>query len=172
MTTRGVGTALWGAVCVAAVIFGGMSCSRKGGAGGTAAHDGPDVILGSMQAGKHRVGFYIDYGRDIAVLGFTLKGRAGRPRYFPMYGSTYRELPPVTLDVFLSDTAEEMWVLSSWKGHEVLAHYRVGNDRCMTCYGETAASSTPTPQSIGGGKGQFPPMNPAHARKELALVHK
>ena len=129
------------------------------------------VPIGSMQVGARSVQFYVHYGYDNAVLGFSVASQAGRPRYFPMYCSTYRGMPPVTLDVFLSDTQEEMWVLSSWSGYETLAYYRVGSDRCMTGYGENSYSDTPTPESIGGGSKHFPDMGPARAKRTATITY-
>ena len=136
-------------------------------------HEGPDLImLDSLQTGANRIQFYIDYGPDSAVLGFVVKDQTGHPRYFPIYCSTYRGLPPVELKVLLSEAEEEMWVLSSWQGHEVLAYYRLGSDRCTTCYGENTASDTPTPQSFGGGGSKgFPDMDRAHVKSVLTIKY-
>jgi hypothetical protein len=129
------------------------------------------VPIGSMQVGAHSVQFHVHYGYDSAVLGFSVDSHAGRPRYFPMYCSTYRGMPPVTLDVFLSDTQEEMWVLSSWSGYETLAYYRVGSDRCTTGYGENSYFDTPTLQSIGGSSKRFPEMEPARVKKIATITY-
>ena len=171
MRNRRMGAALEVAVSVAAIVFGGMSCSGKGSSAGVAVSKAPAVMLGSTQAGGHGVEFYIDYGNDSAVLGFALRDTGKPARYFPVYGSTHRGMPPVTLNVYLSDTEEEMWVQSSWPGYAVLAYYRFGDERCMTCYGEVLSCDVPTPQSIGGGSGRFPPMDPARVKKALTLVH-
>lgn len=118
----------------------------------------PDVTLESVQIGERRVRFYVDFGQDSAVLGFSFDELAGR-RYFPMYGSTYAGLPSVTMDVFVSKSGEEMWVRSSWKGYETLAYHRIGTDRAMTTYGEMASFSVPTPAALGGHGARFPEMD-------------
>jgi hypothetical protein len=165
MGNKRIGAAIRVAVSVVAIVFGGMSCSGKGASG-------PEVILGSIQTGGHKVEFYIDYGYDSAVLGFALRDPGKHPRYFPIYGSTYRGLEPVTLNVYLSDTEEEMWVHSSWNGWGILAYYRLGDDYCISPhYNEIPASDTPRPESLGGRSRDFPPMDSAHVKKVLTLVH-
>jgi hypothetical protein len=125
----------------------------------SAAEKKPDVVLESIRIGSRSVQFYIDFGTDSAVLGFSVGSSSGQPCYFPMYGSTYRGIPAVTLDVFVSDSQEEMWVHSSWLGYETLAYYFVGTDRCVTPYGEMHSSSRPAPEILRGGAGRFPEMD-------------
>jgi hypothetical protein len=132
-----------------------------GGGGEPAANGGAYTVLGTVQIGTHRLQFYVDFGPDSAVLGFAAEGGPGGRRYFPLYGSTYRGLPSVTLDVFASKSGEEVWVRSSWPGYETLAHHRLGTDRCTTRYGEVASFGEPTPASFGGGTGSFPAMDAA-----------
>jgi hypothetical protein len=155
-----------GIICL--LILGISACDRKSDNPARA----PATILDSLQAGSNTIQFYIDYGPDSAVLGFFVKDQAGCPRYFPMYCSTYRGVPPVELNVFLSDAKEEMWVQSSWEGYKTLAYYRVGSDRCVTRYGENAAVDTPTPPGFGGGGTiRLPDMDPAHAKNVLIIKH-
>lgn len=127
--------------------------------GVTAASKDPDIILESVQVGTRLAQFYVDLGSDSAVLGFSVENDAGQQRYFPMYGSTYRGIPSVTLEVFASASQEEMWVYSSWQGYELLAYHRMGTDQSMTQYGEITSFDQPTPESFGGGTGRFPEMN-------------
>lgn len=134
-------------------------------------HEGPDKVIGSVQAGASNIQFYVDYGPDSAVLGFFTKDATGSPRYFPMHCSTSRDLPTVTLDVFLSDNQQEMWVQSSWQGRGVLAYHRVGSNQCLTEYGDNVSFNTPTPPGIGGGNKTFPNMDPAHSKKVLTITH-
>lgn len=133
-------------------------CGSEGGQAGEtpAVNNKPDIILESVQIGNHSVQFYINFGADSAILGFSVKNGRGQQRYFPIYGSTYRDIPSVTLDIFTSDSKEEMWVFSSWSGYEMLAYYRMGADRCMTQYGEITSFDKPTPEILGGGIKQFP----------------
>jgi hypothetical protein len=138
--------------------------------GSAGAVNRPDKILGSLTVGAQSLQFYVDFGADSAVLGFSTANQAGQPRYFPMYCSTYRGLPAVTLDVFLSEDQQKMWVLSSWKGYETLAYHRIGSDRCTTRYGENAYFTTPTPPSIGGG-GKPPAMDPSQVKKVLTITY-
>ncbi len=131
-----------------------------------------NVPLGSVQVGADAVQFYVDFASDTAVLGFSTKDQAGRPRYFPMRGLPSRDMPAVTLDVFLSDT-NEMWVLSSWPGEKVLAYYQAGSDRCLTHFGDNAFVQTPTPENSfgGGGERDWPVMNPARVKKVATIVY-
>ncbi len=126
-----------------------------------ATNEKPSILLESVRIGNRSVQFYIDFGVDSAVLGFSVENDAGRRRYFPMFGSTYRGIPSVALDVFVSSSQDEMWVLSSWPGYEVLAYHRTGTDRCVTRYGEIGSVDKPTPASFGGGTGAklFPEMD-------------
>jgi hypothetical protein len=119
----------------------------------------PDIVLEILNISSRSVQFYIDFGTDSAVLGFSVESSSGQQRYFPMYGSTYRGLPAVTLDVFVSDSQEEMWVYSSWPGYEILAYHLMGTDRCVTPYGEIHSYDIPTPDSLSGGARQFPEMD-------------
>jgi hypothetical protein len=106
------------------------------------------------------VQFYIHFGVDSAVLGFSVENDSGQQRYFPMFGSTYRDIPPVTLNIFVSDSQNEMWVFSSWSGYETLAYHRMGTDRSMTQYGEIGSFAKPTPEMLGGtGTKLFPKMD-------------
>ena len=130
-----------------------------------------DLLLQSVQINSRLVRFYIDFGPDSAVLGFSVENSSGQQRYFPMYGSTYRGLPAVTIDVFVADSLEEMWVHSSWSGYETLAYHRMGTDRCITRYGEIASFDKPTPESLGGEAKRFPEMDTEKVSKVVALKY-
>ncbi len=117
------------------------------------------VALDSVKIGQSTIQFYVEYSYDTAILGFSVPGKDGSPRYFPMYGSTYRGLPAVTLDVYVPETQDEMWVRSSWKGYEILAYHRLGTDRCMTEYGEITSIANPTPEGLGGERTLIPKMD-------------
>jgi hypothetical protein len=150
-------------------VFSSMFADRSGGA--SAANDKPDVVLETLQIGAHCVRFYVNFGVDSAVLGFSVERDSGHQRYFPMYGSTYRGLPSVTLDVFVSDTQEVMWVHSDWFGYEILAYHRLGTDLCMTQYGEITSSDKPTPEIISGGTKGFPTMDTEKLSKIATLKY-
>jgi hypothetical protein len=150
-------------------VLNSMFADLSGGA--SAANDKPDVVLETLQVGAHCVRFYVDFGADSAVLGFSVEGDSGHQRYFPMYGSTYRGLPSVTLEVLVSDTQEVMWVQSDWFGYEILAYHRLATDLCMTQYGEITSSDKPTPDIIVGGTIRFPTMDTEKLSKTLTLKY-
>lgn len=137
----------------------------------SAANKKPDVVLDSIEIGLRSVQFYIDFGTDSAVLGFSIEGSSGQQLYFPVYGSTYRGLPAVTLDVFVSDSQEEMWIHSSWPGYEILAYHPIGTDRCITPYGEIHSFDEPTPESLSGGVRRFPEMDIKKVTKVATLKY-
>ncbi len=132
------------------------------------------VVLGSTEAGAHKVEFYIHYTYDCAVLGFALKDKGKSPRYFPMEMSTDRSMDPVTLDVYLSDDEQEIWVKLLWKrGQEGGGYYRMGDDHYVSSvFDRVPSSPVPSPDSMGGGGGVLPPMDPARVKKVLTIVHK
>jgi hypothetical protein len=131
---------------------------------------GPDVVLGTVEVGDRPIQLYVDFGTDSAVLGFAVGDGAER-RYFPIYGSTYRGMPAVTLEVFASEDGRELWVRSSWPGYDVLAHHRLGTDRAMTRYGTVTALGTPSPERLGGGAGDFPAMEPSKATRVASFEY-
>lgn len=119
----------------------------------------PDVVIDTVRIGMRSVQFYVDFGADSATLGFSIENDLGQRRYFPMYGSTYRGIPSVTLNVWVPEFEDEMWVQSSWSGYETLAYYRMGTDRCITQYGEISSFPKPMPESLNGGVMRFPDKN-------------
>ena len=135
------------------------------------------VTLKTVKIGEHSIDLYVDYGDDSAVLGFTTSNdlvnsdnAAGMEdlaatQYFPLYASTYRGLPPVVLDIFVSSKQDEMWIRSSWKGHDTLAYHRLGSKNATTPYGNVAAINTPTPASLGGSPIAFPEMDEEEVSK-------
>jgi len=129
----------------------------------------PEELLGSVQVGAQTVEFYVDFGSDTAVLGFSVKDGTGRSRYCPFEGSSYRGLPPMTLDVFVSDP-DEMWVVESGAGL-ALAYYRIGSCRYMTRYGLHTPIDRPMPDGLGGGSGEFPDMDTGRVRKALTITY-
>lgn len=122
------------------------------------------MVIGAVRIGEWTAQFYVDFSPDSAVLGFRVDTAAG-PRYFPVYASTYRGLPPVTIEVVADSTGRDVWVRSSWSGYEVLAYHRPGTDRCLTRYGEIRSHAEPTPARLAGPAGQFPEVDaPQRAR--------
>jgi hypothetical protein len=139
--------------------------------GAPVTNEKPDVVLESVKIGTRSAQFYVDFGSDSAILGFSVENGSGQQQYFPIYGSTYRGLPSVMLDLFVSDSQEEMWVHSTWSGYEILAYYRMGTDRCMTRYGEITSFDKPTPESLGGGTSRFPEMDIEKVSKVATLKY-
>jgi hypothetical protein len=129
------------------------------------------TVLETVKVDATEVEFYIDLGTDSAILGFMVEDDSGKPRYFPMYASTYRGLPSVTLDVFVSNEKDAMWVRSSWKGYENLAVHELGTDTCLTRYGKISSFDEPTPETLGGGSGVFPEIDEGKVTKVARLTH-
>lgn len=123
----------------------------------------PAVSIGHAAIGADTLYFYIDADEDCAILGFSVRIGSAGMRYFPLYGSTYRGIAPVTLDLFASKSLEEVWVRSSWTGHEILAWYRTGSDTCLTRFGEIASSDRPFVNSLAGSVPQFPSLDTAES---------
>ena len=151
----------WGIAGVVLLVFSSSGC-RPGCQWERAHGNGEEVggiemvTLGEVRVGKEVEAFYIAYGIDSAVIGFSAATDAGPVRYFPMYASTYRGIPPVVLDVYASKSEEEMWVRSSWPGNEILAHHRVGAETATTQWGEMKSIKTPMPTYLSGGAMPFP----------------
>jgi hypothetical protein len=132
----------------ALAVFGGACC------GGSIPAPQPSyTVVDSVQLGSQTVKFYVDLGHDSAVLGFALDDGQGGIRYVPMYASTYRGLPPVTLEVYAADSGE-MWVASSWPGYEVIG-YHSPSSHVMDSY------AAPTPAVITFDSTAFPELDPA-----------
>jgi hypothetical protein len=112
--------------------------------------------IGDVQVGRELVRFYVAYGYDAAVLGFSVSIGTGPVRYFPIYASTNRGIPAVVLDVFASKSGDAMWVRSSWPDSEILAYYRVGSETALTSWGDMRAIEKPMPDHLSGGPLPFP----------------
>ncbi len=122
------------------------------------------VALNRVQIGSNTVQFYADYTYDCGVLGFSVKDEAGKLRYCPMYGSTYRGIPLMKLDVLVSDTQDQMWVRSSEEG-DVIGYYRAGSDSATVSY------DVPTPVSFGRDSCRFPQIDPAHVKLVSTITY-
>ena len=57
---------------------------------------------------SRNLAYWVCTGIFCAVLGFSVDNASGKQRYFPMYGSTYRGLPAVTLEVFVSSLRKKL----------------------------------------------------------------
>jgi hypothetical protein len=121
--------------------------------------EGTDMVsLGEVRVGQEALSFYVAYGYDSAILGFSVSTGAGRVRYFPIYGSTDRGIPSGLIEVFVSEREDEIWVRSSWTANEVLAYHRVGSETAQSGWGELRFFDTPMPESIGGGPLPYPAL--------------
>jgi hypothetical protein len=114
--------------------------------------------LGQVRVGKETLSFYVAYGYDSAILGFSVSAGVGPDRYFPIYGSTDRGIPSVVLEIFASEGEDEIWVCSSWKDSRILAYRRVGSETAQTGWRELRFFDSPAPDSIGGGPLPFPAL--------------
>ncbi|MBN2583081.1 MAG: hypothetical protein JXL80_08435 [Planctomycetes bacterium] len=147
--------------CLGPTLFFALRVSRE--------RDYPEEGLGSVQVGEQTMQFYTDFGSDSAVLGFSIEDESGRSRYCPFVWSSCRNVWPVTLDVFVSDS-DEMWVIDSGSGL-ALAYYRIGSGRYMTRYGSLTPFDMPMPDGLGGGMWEFPDMNTERVRKALTITY-
>jgi hypothetical protein len=127
--------------------------------------------VGAVRVGKESVEFYIGYGFDSAVLGFSVSTGAGPTRYLPIIASTFRGIPSVVLEVFTSKSEAEMWVRSSWPDDETLAYYRVGADTAITPWGVTKFLKAPMPDGLSGGPVPFPKLIMGKVVKKATFKH-
>jgi len=123
------------------------------------------TALGEVHIGKELVAFYVAYGFDSAVLGFSVSTDAGPVQYFPIYASTDRGIPPVVLDVLASSSQEEMWVRSSWRDNETLAYHQTGAETTLTAWGKMKFIERPMPDHLSGGPLPFPELPSTVVRK-------
>jgi len=122
------------------------------------------VALNKVQIGSNTVQFYANYTYDCGVLGFSVKDEAGKLRYCPMYGSTYRGMPLMKLDVLVSDTQDQMWVRSSGT-EDIIGYYCAGSDRATVSY------DVPTPASFGRDSSRFPQMDVSHVKLVRTIIY-
>jgi hypothetical protein len=154
-----------------ALVSPGCQGGRGCGGGSGKNNEADQIVLGKAHVGAEVAEFYVAYGFDSAVLGFSVSTGAGAARYFPFYASTYRGIPSVVLDVFSSKTEDEMWVRSSWPGNEILAYRRVGSETATTQWGETKSVGTPMPDHLSGGPVPFPKLIIGSVVKKATLKH-
>ena len=131
--------------------------------GQTVMEDDRTVLhLRSAQIDDVSIKFLIAYSGDSAILEFSVAKSGGRERYVPLFGSTYRGIPAVTLKVIVSKLKDEMWVQSSWPDSAVLAYYRLGADTATTPFGTMGLLDTPFPKFLSGGPEGFPQFDPSN----------
>jgi hypothetical protein len=132
-------------------------------AAGQAVIEGDNTVrdLGSVQVDDVAVKLLIAYSGDSAILEFSVAKSGGRERYVPMFGSTYRGIPAVTLNVVVSKSGDQLWVQSSWPDSAVLAYYRLGADTATTPFGTMGLLDAPFPKVLSGGPEGFPQIDPS-----------
>jgi len=131
-------------------------------AAGQAVIEGDNSVreLGSVQVDDVAVKLLVAYGGDSAILEFSVAKSGSRERYVPLFASTYRGIPAVTLNVVVSKSRDQLWVQSSWPDSAVLAYYRLGADTANTPFGTLGLLDTPFPQVLSGGPEGFPQIDP------------
>jgi hypothetical protein len=142
-------------------------------AGGQAVTEGDKMILdlGSVQVDDASIRFLIAYSRDSALLAFSVAKSGGRERYVPLFGSTYRGVPKVTLNAIVSKSKDQLWIQSSWPDNEILAYYRLGGDTATTPFGTMSLLDTPFPEFLSGGPVGFPPFDPGGVQTLASFHH-
>ena len=148
-----------------AVIFPNLTAGQA-----VIASDRTVLDLGSVQVDDVSVKFLIAYSGDSALLAFSVAKNGGRERYVPMFGSTYRGIPEIVLDVIVSKLKDQLWVQSSWPDSRILAYYRFGADTATTPFGTKGLLDTPFPEFLSGGAVGFPQFDPGGVRT-LATFH-
>lgn len=148
------------------------ACRRDRRDGGGEAGGGAETVtLGEVRVGRETARFYVAYAEDAAILGFSVSAGSEPARYFPMFASTNRGIPPVVLEVLASRSETEMWVRSSWPDNAVLAYRRVGAETALTQWGETRFFTTPMPDRLGGGAVPFPEPLAGEVVRKATFAH-
>jgi hypothetical protein len=134
-------------------------------------NDAPTVSLGSVQVDTYAIGLLIAYAGDAAVLTASVTHGDAPVKYVPLFASTYRGIPLVTLDVLVSQSKDAIWVQSSWPDNRVLAYYRLGAPKAITPFGDMALLDTPMPQVLSGGPVPFPAIDPLTVVKKASFYY-
>lgn len=130
-------------------------------------NDNSIQVLGSVQVGQAAVTLLIAYSADAAILEMSLP-QGGTAKYVPLFASTYRGIPAVSLDVYVSAAKDQIWVQSSWPDAPVLAYHHLGSASAITSFGDLALMDSAFPESLGGGPLPFPAMA---AQKVASFYH-
>ena len=117
--------------------------------------------LGSAQVDDQSLKLLIAYNSDSAILELSIAKSGGPQRYIPMFGSTYRGIPAVTLNIIISQSKDQLWVQSSWPDQPTLAYYRLGADTAITPFGTQGLLDTPFPPFLTGEPLGFPKFDPS-----------
>jgi hypothetical protein len=161
-----------GALGLVLVILVSSGCQRgRGYGGGEKREELAKVALGEVRVGKESIEFYIADRFDASVLGFSVSTGAGSARYFPIFASTSRGIPPVVLEVFASKAEAEMWVRSSWSDDELLAYHRIGAETSLTQWGEMKSFKDAVPDHLSGGALPFPALIMGNVVKKAVFKH-
>ncbi len=109
------------------------------------------VVLGTTSLNETTLEVYASYDYDCAVLGITVSTPNTEPRYLPLYGSTYRGLPPLKANLYVSDNRDGLWVFVAWDGRpeEQLEYFPLDNDGSPKLTPPDSYSSEPIPSSFG-----------------------
>ena len=110
------------------------------------------VTLGETNVKQTRFEVYASYDYDCAVLGLALPTPNKETRYLPLYGSTYRGLPPLKADLYVSDNEDGLWIEVSWKGQpaQLLEYFPLDSDGSPELAPGDSFSSQPIPTSFSG----------------------
>lgn len=163
---KGILNALLVFVCFA-LIVGQPAASQT-----VVADDQVELKLGSVQVAQYAVAFQIAYRGDAAILGFSVSDGEKPQKYAPMFASTYRGIPTVDLDVFVSKSEDAIWVRSSWPDSEMLAYHRLGTPTATTQYGEKELLDVPVPDVLSGGPVPFPEFDLRKVFKKASFYHR
>jgi hypothetical protein len=125
-----------------------------------------DVVpIGAVQVGNHEASLVIAYAEDAAILMLAVEGVGGTTGFIPLFASTYRGIPTVTVDILATRAGDAVWVQSSLAANEVLAFYRFDESTAVTGFGTLDLLSAPLPQTLSGGVGAFPAFDPQAVQK-------
>jgi hypothetical protein len=133
--------------------------------------DSEVLVLGAVQVGAASLGVMITTSGDSALLELAISGDDDPTQYVPLFASTYRGIPSVTLDVYVAKSKDAVWVVSSWPDNAVLAYHKMGTDTAITAFGEMALLDAPVPEVLSGGPVPFPPMDPESTQKLASFYY-
>lgn len=124
--------------------------------------------LGAVQIGDHDVGILIAYTADSALLELNVADG----KYIPLFASTYRGVPTVDIDIFASNSLDEIWIQSSWPDSKLLAYHRFGTPSAITTFGKLDLLDTAFPATLSGGPVPFPEVDPEMTLKMASFYHR